>query len=74
MIANCQKGEFGIAGDLLLEESGATRTEAGSVVIASLPEDANRAQWMRLTETSAGFAFWNHPDEDIYSEDDGEPV
>lgn len=38
------------------------------------PEDPTRSQWMRLTELSAGFDFWNHPGEDIYSKDDGEQL
>lgn len=61
-------------GDLVVMDEQ-TKTERGSesFTIQGLA-DATRLQWMKLTETSPGFDFWNHPDEDIYSLEDGEPI
>lgn len=38
------------------------------------PEEPTPEQWMRLAETSPGLDFWNRPEEDVYSDKDGEPV
>ena len=38
------------------------------------PQDPSRAQWMKLAETSPGLDFWNDPEEDVYTETDGEPI
>lgn len=74
-----EKSEF----TLMFPTGGATEnvvedneTQRGSIlkVWPTPPEDATRCQWMRLIETSGAFEFWGHPDEDIYSDKDGEPV
>ena len=63
-------------GDLLLEGPETTDTEGGSIVktYSATPSDPSLSQWMRLQETSGAFDFWNRPEEDIYSSDDGEPA
>jgi hypothetical protein len=38
------------------------------------PEDPTRTQWMRLAETSPALGFWNRPEEDVYTDNDGEPI
>ncbi len=38
------------------------------------PEDPSRAEWMKLGADSPALGFWNRPEEDIYSPDDGEPI
>ena len=51
-------------------------TERGSVVNywPTRPTEPTRYQWMKLIENSGSFEFWTHPDEDIYTEEDAEPV
>lgn len=63
-------------GDLLFEGPELTDTEGGSHVqmCRSSPCEPSRVQWMRIQETSCAFDFWNRPEEDIYTIDDGEPV
>ncbi|MBW3539824.1 MAG: hypothetical protein KY476_06110 [Planctomycetes bacterium] len=69
-----KKNKFGVVGDLHIETDG-THTEQGSIVqIVGGPEDATRQQWMRLAERSGAFSFWDDPGEDIYTDDDGEPI
>jgi hypothetical protein len=29
---------------------------------------------MRLAETSPALGFWNRPEEDVYTDNDGEPI
>jgi hypothetical protein len=36
------------------------------------PLEPSRIQWMSLSESPLG--FWNAPEEDIYTEADGEPI
>lgn len=38
------------------------------------PDEPTREQWMRLAETSPSLDFWNNPEEDLYTETDGEPI
>ena len=38
------------------------------------PEEPTREQWMRLAETSPGLDFWKNPEEDVYTDTDGEPI
>lgn len=40
----------------------------------SRPTDPARSQWMKLVETTNAYSFWNHPAEDIYTDNDGEPA
>jgi hypothetical protein len=74
--ASMKKNELGVAGDLIIDAFDNTETESGSEVRVgwNAPEDATRRQWMRLIETSRAFDFWNDPAEDIYTEEDGEPI
>jgi len=38
------------------------------------PADPTSEQMMRLVETSGVLDFWDDPDEDIYTREDGEPA
>lgn len=38
------------------------------------PPDPTPAQRIAIVEVSGTLDFWDHPEEDIYSEDDGTPV
>lgn len=40
----------------------------------SYPTDATTEDLMNLAEASGVFDFWDHPDEDVYSESDGNAV
>ena len=37
-------------------------------------ETLSSQEWMQLIEDSGAFDFWNEPGEDIYTEEDGEPI
>ena len=65
-----------VIGDLFVEGTVTTKTEPGSVVkvFSGAPDDATRSQWMRLIETSPGFSFWDNPEEDVYTYEDGDPI
>ncbi len=51
-------------------------TEQGAmgILFQRVAEDPCGVQWMILQERSGAFDFWNDPEEDIYTEEDGEPV
>jgi hypothetical protein len=53
----------------------ATVTEYGAIAQRwSVPDDATTAQYMRVVEMSGVLDFWDEPDEDVYTLDDGEPL
>ena len=41
-------------------------------VCANLPEDVTTDDVMRAIETSGTLDFWNDPEEDVYTEQDGD--
>ena len=53
-----------------------TETLAAStfIYIPSVPSDPTEEQRLKLMEISGAYDFWDRPEEDIYSSDDGQPV
>jgi hypothetical protein len=51
-----------------------TRTESSIPLLIYPPEDATIHQQMRIMEVSGVLDFWNRPEEDGYTEADGEPI
>lgn len=52
-----------------------TETESLSLFQIVPPvEDPSSEQWLKLLERSGSLSFWNRPEEDIYTENDGEPL
>jgi hypothetical protein len=48
--------------------------EATRQTQSTTADDPSREEWMRLAEQSSGLEFWNRPEEDIYTLDDGVPT
>ena len=44
------------------------------VQVSNVPTDPTSEQRMRIVEVSGTLDFWDHPQEDIYSPDDGQPL
>lgn len=65
---NCESGI------LTLDEDVNTFTESGAMHISFTTEDPTIEQRMKLTECSGVLDFWNNPEENIYSEEDCEPI
>ncbi len=58
-------------------EDAESQTVAGNTcmtVVSSSPSEPTPRQWMRLVEMSGTLDFWNDPDEDIYTPEDGQPI
>lgn len=67
------KGKVIKSSDILVEQDMTqTEYESNRRVYRGLPEDATRAQWLKVAESSLG--FWNQPQEDVYTENDGDPI
>jgi len=62
-----------IAPRTLLENEPVTRSVVQAITV-TYPEDPSDEQVMRLAESSGALSFWESPEEDIYSPDDGSPL
>jgi hypothetical protein len=62
-----------IKADLVVDASRLT-TEPGTRTVYILADDPTSEERHKLLETSGTLDFWNDPAEDVYSEDDGEPI
>jgi hypothetical protein len=72
-----ETGLFESADERLIDPEGLTfSTENVTMfrVYPELPAEPTREQWMKLAETSPGLEFWNRPEEDQYTSNDGEPI
>lgn len=50
-------------------------TRQNSIIMTIVvPADPSPEQHMAMIEASGTLSFWDQPEEDIYSDDDGEPV
>ena len=49
-------------------------TSFGAVMQAVPPPDPTAEQYLKLIEISGALDFWERPEEDVYSAEDGEPV
>ena len=76
MTTKVKNREFEVAGDLIIDATELTDTMPGSIVEVHThtPDDPTIQQWMRLSETAPGMSFWNDAEEDIYTEEDGNPI
>lgn len=55
--------------------TGGPETSVGNAVVTVIsPADPTPAQNLRLIEQSGVLDFWDDPAEDMYSDNDGEPV
>ena len=59
--------------DISEDETETTRT-ADLLDAEDPPSDPTPEQTLRLIEISGSFDFWDAPEEDIYSPDDGSPL
>jgi len=57
----------------VMEDEFITQTKCDSVC-ATYFEDITTDEVMRAIEASGTLDFWNDPEEDVYSEEDGDPV
>jgi hypothetical protein len=57
----------------VIEEPADTIVEA-AVPMVRIPTEPDDAQTLRLIECSGSLDFWNRPEEDGYTADDGEPL
>lgn len=55
-------------------EKDCTRQNLMAVTIVVPPDDPTPEQRMAIVEASGSLSFWDEPEEDIYSDDDGQPV
>lgn len=57
-------------------DDAAARTSGFSIVFGARggEDELTVLQTLRAMEVSGVFEFWDHPDEDVYSEDDGDEV
>jgi len=44
------------------------------IVVRKGIEDPTSEQVLKLLESSGTLSFWNEPEEDVYTHDDGEPI
>jgi len=51
-----------------------SRTERGSIFICATFNCKNKVGFKFTWPTHDPYEFWNHPDEDVYTLDDGEPI
>ena len=60
----------------VVDESGGSVTTSyeAQTSVHAVPEDPTVEQRMIVVEASGALSFWDHPDEDVYSLEDGEPV
>lgn len=56
------------------EDEPVTTAPWRPIHILNEPSDPTGEQRMRIVEVSGTLDFWDKPEEDIYSVDDGEPV
>ena len=50
-------------------------TVSGAMILpVGAPSDPTAKQQMRLVEQSGVLDFWDDPEEEVYSDDDGEPL
>jgi hypothetical protein len=62
-----------VKADLRIDVSS-VRTTSSSGVCRFSSDEPTADERLRLLETSGTLDFWRHPDEDVYSKDDGDPV
>jgi hypothetical protein len=63
--------------DVPLREIAEDKTEtiaSSHVYVPLVPPDPTAEQNLRIIESSGAFDFWNDPQEDIYSLNDGQPI
>ena len=63
-----------IAGHVISSTKDETTTANTTPVVFYPPNDPPREQSMRLVEQSGVIDFWSRPEEDGYTEADGEPL
>ena len=73
---NCGKS-YNASADSCVLETTQTYTAMNaeqSSLSQNPPVDPTAIQSLRLAEESGALDFWHHPEEDIYSQDDGEAI
>ena len=65
---------YNASADLHVVESNQTHTAIDAKLFILPPVDPSAAQSLRLAEESGTLDFWHHPEEDIYTQDDGEAI
>lgn len=76
-MGDSEQQSYSVDGVQVLVEKAYTFTTQVSefmLIDKAPPEDASALKYMRMVEDSGVLDFWNHEDEDIYSEADGEPI
>ena len=60
----------------LTTESESTETSVNPVParFSDQPEDASPVQMLKAVELSGSLDFWDAPEEDVYSPEDGDPI
>jgi len=58
----------------VVEVDGADFETVGYTEIHYMASDPTPEQQMRMVQISGTLDFWNRPEEDIYTTEDGEPV
>jgi len=64
-------------GDIFLghpNHPGHTAMVSERIVVRKGIEDPTSEQVLKLLESSGTLSFWNEPEEDVYTHDDGEPI
>lgn len=63
-----------IVARVIIENEPETTAEIPAVHVPNVPSDPTSEQQMRLIEISGTLDFWDRPEEDIYSLENGKPV
>jgi hypothetical protein len=63
-----------IAPRTLYPNEPVTRSFVQAITVVTYPEEPPSDQVMRLVETSGALAFWDAPEEEIYTIADGTPL
>ena len=61
-------------GEREIRENEPQTSVSNRVIYVPSISDPTTDQLMRIVEVSGAFDFWDSPEEDIYSVEDGEPV
>jgi len=78
LMNNNNRGKaYNASADSCVSETTQTYTAIDAkqfVLSQSSPVDPSAIQSLRLAEESGSLDFWHHPEEDIYTQDDGEAI
>lgn len=74
MTSDTLENKFVEQGDLTAQSPCVETEQDSRFEMSTSPEDPTSMQWLRLAEASGAASSWDHPDEDIYTDEDGTPL